>query len=250
MVIALLFLHFAKKIKTIIMLNFNFVKSKIKSKINQVYPVFYYTKSYSQEGEDILLSRIFKKQKKGFYVDIGAHHPTRFSNTYYFYKLGWRGINIDAMPDSMKLFNRIRPDDINLEIAISSQPTQLTYYIFDEPALNTFDPDIALYHESKNGRSIVSKKVIKTQKLSEILDLHLPENQKIDFMSVDVEGLDYEVLISNDWSKYKPRLILVEDRNQYCLQTIEDSRLAYFLQKQGYSLYSKLVFTLVFMYQS
>lgn len=79
----------------------------------------YHTKSYAQEGEDMILHRIFERQSVGFYVDVGAHHPFRFSNTYLFYQKGWRGINIDAMPNSMRLFNRFRPRDINLECGIS-----------------------------------------------------------------------------------------------------------------------------------
>ena len=79
----------------------------------------YWLKSYSQEGEDIILARIFGKQQNGFYVDVGAHHPYRFSNTYFFYKRGWKGINIDAMPGSMKIFNKYRPRDKNIEAGIS-----------------------------------------------------------------------------------------------------------------------------------
>jgi len=67
----------------------------------------YALKSYSQEGEDMILRRLFEKQNTGFYVDVGAHHPKRFSNTFFFYKKGWRGINIDAMPNSMSLFNKL-----------------------------------------------------------------------------------------------------------------------------------------------
>lgn len=68
--------------------------------------------SYSQEGEDRLLDRYFGNRANGFFVDVGAHHPHRFSNTYLFYKRGWRGINIDAMPDSMKAFKSMRPRDV------------------------------------------------------------------------------------------------------------------------------------------
>src|SRR6186713_1276577 len=74
----------------------------------------YYSISYSQEGEDLILKRFFSEKSGGFYVDVGAHHPKRFSNTYMFYKEGWSGINIDAMPGSMKLFNKVRSKDINL----------------------------------------------------------------------------------------------------------------------------------------
>src|ERR1041385_1053171 len=93
-------------------------------------------KSYSQEGEDMILKRIFDEKKNGFYVDVGAYHPKRFSNTYYFYKKGWRGINIDAMPGSRKAFRRQRPRDINVESPISDKHETLTYYAFDEPAIN------------------------------------------------------------------------------------------------------------------
>jgi hypothetical protein len=70
----------------------------------------YAIKSYSQEGEDMILQRIFENQPCGFYVDVGAHHPKRFSNTYFFYKKGWRGINIEAMVGSRQLFNKMRPE--------------------------------------------------------------------------------------------------------------------------------------------
>ena len=76
--------------------------------------------SYSQEGEDRILQRLFENQTPGFYVDIGAHHPRRFSNTYIFYKQGWRGINVDATPGSMFLFRVFRKRDINLEIAVDA----------------------------------------------------------------------------------------------------------------------------------
>ena len=99
--------------------------------------------SFSQEGEDILLNRIFNFRPHGTYVDIGAHHPRRFSNTYFFYRLGWTGINIDAAPDSMKAFESERSKDINLEVGIGLEPGKLQFHIFKEPALSTFDKELA-----------------------------------------------------------------------------------------------------------
>lgn len=97
-------------------------------------------KSYSQEGEDLVLARIFEELRitKGFFVDIGAHHPARFSNTNYFYRRGWRGINVDALPGTKKLFQRKRPRDITIECGVGSQEGVLKYFVFNEPALNTF----------------------------------------------------------------------------------------------------------------
>ena len=102
----------------------------------------YAIKCYSQEGEDMILRRIFEGQENGFYIDVGAHHPRRFSNTYYFYKQGWRGINIEPNPDALKAFNSDRPKDINLQLGVSDAASILKYYYFDEPALNTFDSSI------------------------------------------------------------------------------------------------------------
>src|SRR5580700_9536062 len=100
-----------------------------------------YLESYAQEGEDMVMRRFFESRATpGFYVDVGAHHPQRFSNTYFFYRQGWRGINIDAMPGSMKAFETLRPRDINIEAAVSAEHQSLTYAIFNEPALNSFDP--------------------------------------------------------------------------------------------------------------
>src|ERR1700756_330529 len=102
--------------------------------------------SYSQEGEDMVLDRFLEHRHSGFYVDVGAHHPKRFSNTLRLYRRGWRGLNIDANPDSIRLFRRARPKDINVEAGVSSNRQLLTYFAFNEPALNTFDRDRALKH--------------------------------------------------------------------------------------------------------
>lgn len=226
--------------------------SKIKSLLRPTYHAIknylklYDTKSFSQEGEDLILKRIFEHTKQGFYIDVGAHHPFRFSNTYLFYKQGWRGINIDAMPDSMKLFKRFRPKDINLEIPIGAKEGELEYFIFNEPALNTFD--------SSKVEPILQKscyKLIKTQKLSikplhQILNQYLPAHQNIDFMSIDVEGLDYEVLSSNDWQKYRPKILLVEALGGGDMKALLDSKTTLFLEKQGYTLFAKTFNTLFF----
>jgi hypothetical protein len=76
---------------------------------------------YGHSGEDLVLDRLLNGKRMGFYIDVGAHHPTRFSNTYLFYKKGWSGINIDANPKSMELFNRRRSRDINIEVGIAKK---------------------------------------------------------------------------------------------------------------------------------
>jgi FkbM family methyltransferase len=202
--------------------------------------------SYSQEGEDRILKRIFEGQKSGFYIDVGAHHPKRFSNTYLFYKMGWSGINIDAMPGSMKAFDIHRPRDINLEQAISSEDSELTYYCFNEPALNSFSKDLSRKRASRNNTDfIIDELTLKTQKLSQILNEYLPPNTVIDFLSIDVEGLDYDVIKSNDWVKYSPKLILIEILSKD-ISEILISKVHSFLSDLGYHLYSKCAQTAIY----
>jgi FkbM family methyltransferase len=200
--------------------------------------------SWSQEGEDMLLHRILKK-KTGFYVDVGAHHPKRFSNTYFFYRMGWSGINIDAMPGSMKEFEKCRKRDINLELGVYHKKDILDYYFFNEPALNSFSAkhseELSLAEKNYNVKKILK---IKVRPLREILAYHL-KGRKIDFLNVDVEGFDLNVLQSNDWSKYRPRFVLAEILKS-SLNNIEDNNVVRFMKKQGYIIYAKQMNTVFF----
>jgi len=128
---------------------------------------------YSQEGEDLILDRLLEHRAEGFYVDVGAHHPVRFSNTYLFYRRGWRGINIDAMPGSMRKFERVRPHDINIECGVADNTGRLTYYRFDEPALNTFDATEAQL-KNKPPYRLLDTLEVSVERLDSLLERHLP----------------------------------------------------------------------------
>lgn len=201
--------------------------------------------AYSQEGEDLVLWRFFGGKSSGFYVDVGAHHPIRFSNTFLFYRKGWRGINIDAMPGSMKEFTRIRRADKNIEAAISDTEQELDFFVFNDPALNTFSPDVAKTYEKIPHFKVISKKKIRTTTLAEILEKELPPGQKIDFLSIDVEGLDENVLRSNNWKKFKPRVVLVELLNSR-IDQIENNVAYLILREKGYRLFAKTINTFFF----
>lgn len=242
----------------------NFISIKLKGALNRIknvwnvafYPdkIFLYYKnryshhniSFSQEGEDMILSRFFSGKSNGFYIDVGAHHPQKFSNTYYFYLRGWKGINIDAKPGSMAIFNQIRPNDMNLEIAVSNTRQTLVYYEFNEPALNSFNEEISKQRDATQEYKIVSQYEIMTYKLSDILDKYLTVYQEIDFMNIDVEGLDYEVLISNNWEKYRPKIVLVEDLNASDISNLALSKIVSYMYEQNYQLYAKSCNTLIF----
>jgi FkbM family methyltransferase len=201
----------------------------------------YYAKSFSQQGEDIVLRKVFQDQPSGFYIDIGAHHPQRFSNTYYFYLQGWRGINVDAMPGSMELFKKKRPRDINLEVAISSSKQTLKYYMYNEPALNTFSSELvaqrATRRDNLRNYKITSELKISTCSLEEVLDRYLPANSEIDFLDVDVEGFDFQVLESNNWNKYRPKIVLAEQIGT-SISEISKTEIGMLMKENNYNLYS------------
>lgn len=230
---------------------------KVAMGYSTVYPnnkYAFHKMSWSQDGEDMVVAEFFNSKgngkAKGFYVDVGAHHPQKFSNTYYFYLRGWKGINIDAMPGSMDIFNVLRPQDINLEIPISDQAEVLTYYKFDEPALNSFSLPVSQERVATSKYKIIAETQLQTQTLAEVLDKHLPPEQTIDLLSIDVEGLDYQVMISNNWDKYKPKVILVEDLEVTSLRNINTSKVCLFLEERGYILFAKTMRTLIFKLES
>jgi len=207
----------------------------------------FYLKSYAQEGEDIILNRIFEWKRDGFYVDVGAHHPHKYSNTYFFYLRGWRGINIDPLPGIMGAFNKLRPQDINLELAVSSSKEKLIYNSFNEPAINGFSKELSKQRDNYLHFKLVSQRTIETHTLSEILATHLPPNKVIDFLSIDVEGLDYAVLKSNDWTKYRPTVVLVEDLELHTIEDVNKSQTILFMRSCGYVPLCKTPHTVFFI---
>lgn len=200
------------------------------------------SRHFSQEGEDIILRRLFEGKAVGHFVDVGAHHPRRFSNTCLFYQLGWSGVNIEPNPDALRLFREERKRDINLQVGVSDVAGTLTYIVFDEPALNTFDADLAAEREATTKYRIIDRIEVRVERLEDLLATHLPPGWKIDFMSVDVEGFDLKVVQSNDWMRFRPGYLLVE-----CLEssisTIEGEPMHRFLVSKGYELYAKAVNT-------
>lgn len=172
----------------------------------------YLKKSYSQDGEDLFMMSFFEDSEdyKGFYVDIGAFHPYRFSNTQAFYEKGWRGINIDATPKSMHLFKKYRSKDINIECAISDSQGELSYYSFEEAALNTFDEKLANEYVNE-GWELKEKVTLQTCLINDILENNLPKDRKIDFINMDIEGLELKILKSFNFEKYAPDYFLIEE---------------------------------------
>lgn len=201
--------------------------------------------TYSQEGEDRVLWRFLGGRTSGFYVDIGALHPMRFSNTYLFYEIGWRGLNVEPSPNAIKEFHRTRPRDINVGMGVSEFVGELTYYMFDDPALNSFDEVLTREREAQTHYRVVGTIKVAVERLENLLRDKLPEGQSIDFMSVDVEGFDLQVLRSNDWNRYRPEFVLVEALD-FNLDKGSQHPVQIFMNSIGYKLVAKTLNTLFY----
>lgn len=164
---------------------------------------------YAQFYEDYILSYVFKDQKTGFYVDVGANDPDDATVTKYFYLAGWRGINIEPIPALVAKLNASRPEDVNKGVAISDQPGELTFFKATRfSGLSTLDATIAAQHKAR-GIEFEEIKVPVTT-LNAVLDEHAKGRPEITFMNVDVEGLEQRVFSGLDFSRYHPRVIMAE----------------------------------------
>jgi FkbM family methyltransferase len=167
--------------------------------------------SYSQSGEDLIVRFIFDQIGilTPSYIDIGAHHPYLLSNTAIFHLNGSRGINIEPNDDLFPLFLMERKGDINLNNGVSVIAEELDYYKLSDPGLNTFSEEEANNYVNQHGHKIVSIEKKTTTTISDIIDQHC-NGIFPDFLSLDVEGLDFELLKSIDFSKSAPIIICIE----------------------------------------
>ena len=190
---------------------------------------------YGQFGEDVVVTAFFKDRKNGFFVDVGAHHPRALSNTYALYRKGWRGVNIDLHRYNIALFNIDRPADVNVCAAISSEERDVALFEFAPISVfNTLSREDADAVKRKKGLAY-SVRTVPTRTLDSVLAEQGYSGQLIDFLSVDVEGHDLEVLRSLDFDLHKPTLVCVE-LHEPDIQKVTDNPLYRFLTGKGYRL--------------
>ena len=185
-------------------------------------------------GEDIFIRRFFKNEKTGFYVDIGSYHPIKGSLTYYLFKKGWKGLNVDLSKVSVDLFKISRPNDHNINAAITDFDGETEY--FESGAIN-------------QQNSLVSEKdkkkiKIKAYKLNTLLDdFNILE---IDYLNIDVEGNEFKVISTFDFEKFHPKLISIE-QNIYNSEKIFDEECHKLLLAKNYFLASKIGVTCIYV---
>ena len=201
--------------------------------------------SFSQNLEDVVLVALCDK-RDGFYVDVGAHNPFKYSNTYLLWLRGWKGINIDPLPGCKELFDKARPGDINIACGVS-ESEELLYYNFKGGAYNTCNRELGEKYVRESNLEMVEKKTIPTKKLSQIFSEYVSD-KKIDIMNIDVETMELDVLRSNDWSKWRPTYIVIESLNTRACNIIslKDEVIDY-LVLQNYKVVAKVMDAVFFM---
>jgi FkbM family methyltransferase len=209
--------------------------------------------SYSLSGIDLLVTHIFQNKKKGFFIDIGCNHPVYNNNTYLLYKKGWRGINVDLDKQSIDLFNIYRKHDFNKNVAVSSVSKEVDLYFYhNKSAINTLNKTSAEFQKA------IPKEVrkITTNTLNSIILASSFADKKVDFLSIDVEGYELEVLKGFDLKKYSPKVIVIEFLDlslkklevvNFKIQTVLDSSVYKYMTDNNYTLVNWIHSDLLFV---
>jgi FkbM family methyltransferase len=215
-----------------------YLKSKIKLK-----------KSYSNWGIDMMADFFFRNKKEGIYIDIGCHHPLINNNTYPLYKRGWKGINIDIDYGAIDSFNFLRSKDTNIKIAVSDTTGEAELFFYhNRAAKNTLSKE----------KGFDSKEIqkIKTSTLNKVIENSIYKDQKINFISIDVEGYELNVLKGFDFKKYKPDLVVLEliqegmtEFFHQNIENIQNSEVYLYMIKHDYKLINWIHDDLVFVLQ-
>ena len=210
-------------------------------KIYLYYNLYYRNKaykkraSYSQDQEDLFINDYFKNIDDGFYLDIGCYHPIKYSNTALLYNRGWQGINIDMNQTSIDLFNILRKKDKNICAAISSSNKKVTQYIDHiYSPVNTIDKNFSQVISKRLKTKPFSEKNIFTNTFSEIVKKNEIQITKIDFLNIDVEGHDYDVLKGIDLLNIKPKIICIEIDNHE--KNLSNQKIKNYLIKFNYKI--------------
>lgn len=168
--------------------------------------------SYAQCGEDLILQHLFSAMGKSriTYLDVGAHHPRYLSNTYLFYKQGSRGICVEPDPALFASFPKMRPGDIHLNCGIGIASGKADFYVMSTSTLNTFSKEDAERYISYGQHRLIQTISITLEDINDIIEKYC--DGPLSLLSLDVEGLDYPILQSFDFRRFRPVV--------FCLETL------------------------------
>lgn len=202
--------------------------------------------SYSHYGEDLIVLHLLRDKvlrgEPGVYVDIGAFDPAFFSNTLLLHQHGWKGVNVDPNAAQIEKFRRSRPADVNLRAIVSGAARPVVYLEYPTGGTNRLvDPDETRL-ENVAGEPPTRTVPMTTVTLTDIFSAHLPPGVEVDFLNIDCEGEDLEVVRGLDWSRWSPQVIAIEAYNDEGRAAVTD-----FLIGRGYTPVGQYLLTLIFV---
>ncbi|MDC1280658.1 sugar nucleotide-binding protein [bacterium] len=202
--------------------------------------------SHSFEGTDLILSSILRDVSNGTYIDLGANHPIKQNNTFYFYKLGWRGLAIDGNNIFEKDWKNIRPNDIFVRTLISNKNKVVNFNIYPDNTLSTMNVEAKKRNEFRYELEKIKTVEMETQTLQELKNKFL-QNSEIHLLSIDIEGEDLNALIGAKLEFMKPGVITVETKN-LSLYNVRTNEIVEYLTKHNYRLIAKTPLDAIFVY--
>ncbi len=201
---------------------------------------------FAHWGEDMVLSHVFNDIPNGRYLDIGCFHPEAASNTQLLHRKGWSGVNVDPNKFMIDEFKLQRPNDVNLNVAVGKEHGTLEYYFFNDWASsNTCSPEFAAAISKGQNIPVDSQRLVEIVPLLEIMETYF-RTAPPDFMNVDVEDLDADVIASNDWKRFRPKVIAVEEIS-FSSRDPGKSTIFNVLDENGYLFFSRTIFTNFFI---
>ena len=162
--------------------------------------------SYAQMLEDVLLARAFAGQESGFYVDVGAAHPVELSVTKHFYESGWRGVNVEPVEELFERLSADRPRDVNLQVVLSDHEGAATLFV--APGFFELSSVSAKQVGVVGGELDLVPRPVEVTTLARVCDRYAPA--VVDFLKIDVEGHEQQVIAGGDWQRHRPRVLVIE----------------------------------------
>lgn len=199
---------------------------------------------YSQFGEDITAANLLRNVKSGFYVDIGAHHPLRHSNTALFHIWGWRGVTVEPMRQGFRAFRRYRPHAINVRAAIHNDEDSVTLFKFRGGLSNTTMQERV--KGLRKSKDVVGEEVVPALSLNDVFERHVPDGVRVNYLSVDIEGYDIEAMLAFDLARYRPDVVCLELYRPDMLALGENVAVKY-MSEHGYQLYAINIYSFTFV---
>jgi FkbM family methyltransferase len=211
-------------------------------------------RSYSQAGEDILVSHLFVELglRRPSYLDIGAHHPTWLSNTFFFYRRRSRGVLVDPDPSVARRLKLRRPRDTFVNAAVAGEDGERTMYMFRGGTfalahMNTLSPESADEFR-REGWKPVGTMTVPVLSPTTLMERHCA-GKAPDLVSLDIEGVDLEVLRAWDFGRFRPRALIVETLtfSDDGSRSIKRPEISAVMEEAGYVVYGDTHLNTVFV---